>query len=182
MRVAPRSICVGWLDLGEDDQRRAREYLSQFNADNTLDELGFGALRDAFADVFFPATNTIMTRTRYLVFIPALCLVVEQEKLVGNAAARRLTQLENGLRESPRTEESLGLIGERAKQVIRRHRLAERLFFEAFGLELDRLDDHACKIEHSLSPEVTEKICNFLRHPQTCPHGSPIPRGACCIK
>lgn len=70
----------------------------------------------------------------------------------------------------------------RAKEVIRRHRLAERLFFEAFGLELDRLDDHACKIEHSLSPEVTEKICTFLRHPQTCPHGSPIPRGACCLK
>jgi len=31
--------------------------------DNTLDELGFGILRDAFADVFFPGTNTIMTRT-----------------------------------------------------------------------------------------------------------------------
>lgn len=121
MRVAPQSICVGWLDLGEDDQRRAREYLSQFNADNTLDELGFGVLRDAFADVFFPATNTIMTRTRYLVFIPALCRVIEQEKLVGKAAERRLTELENGLRESLRTEESLGVIGERAKESLSRY-------------------------------------------------------------
>jgi hypothetical protein len=121
MRVAPQSICVGWLDLGEDDERRAREYLSQFNADNTLDELGFGVLRDAFADVFFPATNTIMTRTRYLVFIPALCLVVEQEKLAGNAAERRLTELENRLRESLRIEESLGVIGERAKESLSRY-------------------------------------------------------------
>ena len=121
MRVASQSTSVGWLDLGADDQRRAREYLSQFNADNTLDELGIGVLRDAFADVFFPATNTIMTRTRYLAFIPALCLVVEREKLVGNAAARRLTELDNGLRESLRTEESLGVIGERAKESLSRY-------------------------------------------------------------
>jgi hypothetical protein len=90
---------VGWLDLGADDQRRAREYLSQFNADNTLDELGFGILSDAFADVLFPATNTIMTRTRYLVFVPALCLIVEQERLTGQAAERRLTELENTRRD-----------------------------------------------------------------------------------
>ncbi len=121
MRAASQNLSVGWLDLGEDDQRRAREYLAQFNADNTLDELGFGILRDAFADVFFPATNTIMTRTRYLIFIPALCLVVEKEKQVGNAAARRLTELENSLRESLETEESLGVIGQLAKESLSRY-------------------------------------------------------------
>jgi Mn-dependent DtxR family transcriptional regulator len=68
----------------------------------------------------------------------------------------------------------------RAKEVIRRHRLSERLFYETFELDKDLLDEHACKIEHSLSPEVTQKICTFLRHPLTCPHGSPIPRGVCC--
>lgn len=121
MRATSQTTCVGWLDLGADDQRRAREYLSQFDADNTLDELGFGILRDAFADVFFPGTNTIMTRTRYLVFIPALCLTVEKEKLAGNAAARRLNELENELRESLRKEESLGVIGERAKESLSRY-------------------------------------------------------------
>src|SRR5437762_12980930 len=112
MGATTQSFCVGWLDLGEDEQRRAREYLSQFNTDNTLDELGFGVLRDAFADVFFPATNTIMTRTRYLVFIPALCLFVEQEKLSGNGAARRLTELENHLREFLEAEEERDVIGQ----------------------------------------------------------------------
>lgn len=68
----------------------------------------------------------------------------------------------------------------RAKEIIRRHRLAERLFFDTFGLDADLLDANACRIEHTLSPEVTEKLCIFLKHPQTCPHGSPIPRGACC--
>ncbi len=68
----------------------------------------------------------------------------------------------------------------RARHVLRRHRLSERLFFETFGIAANVVDEHAGKIEHSLSPEVTEKICTFLHHPRTCPHGSPIPRGECC--
>jgi putative ABC transport system ATP-binding protein len=70
----------------------------------------------------------------------------------------------------------------RASGVIRRHRLAERLFFDTFGLDEALLDANACRIEHTLGPEVTEKICTFLKHPQTCPHGSPIPRGECCTR
>jgi putative ABC transport system ATP-binding protein len=70
----------------------------------------------------------------------------------------------------------------RAREVIRRHRLSERLFYEMFAIREDLLDENACKIEHSLSPEVTEKLCIFLKHPETCPHGSPIPRGVCCPK
>jgi putative ABC transport system ATP-binding protein len=70
----------------------------------------------------------------------------------------------------------------RAREIIRRHRLAERLFYETFGLGLDALDENACKIEHTLDPEVTEKLCAFLKHPTTCPHGSPIPAGACCAR
>jgi putative ABC transport system ATP-binding protein len=71
---------------------------------------------------------------------------------------------------------------ERARQALRRHRLSERLLYETFGIDQDVVDERAAKIEHSLSPEVTEKICTFLHHPQTCPHGSPIPRGECCLK
>jgi putative ABC transport system ATP-binding protein len=70
----------------------------------------------------------------------------------------------------------------RAKQVIRRHRLAEQLFHDTFGIDNDVVDEHAARIEHTLSPQVTEKICIFLKHPRTCPHGSPIPPGACCVK
>jgi Mn-dependent DtxR family transcriptional regulator len=42
------------------------------------------------------------------------------------------------------------------------------------------IEQQACKFEHILSPEATDKICTFLGHPRTCPHGAPIPRGACC--
>jgi len=69
---------------------------------------------------------------------------------------------------------------QRASDIIRRHRLAERLFRDTFGLPEELLDANACKIEHTLSAEVTEKICTFLHHPLTCPHGATIPRGPCC--
>jgi putative ABC transport system ATP-binding protein len=70
---------------------------------------------------------------------------------------------------------------ERAAGVIRRHRLAERLFADTFQMRDDaELESNACTFEHILSPEVTERICVFLNHPQHCPHGSPIPPGSCC--
>lgn len=69
----------------------------------------------------------------------------------------------------------------RAEDVIRRHRLAERLFIQTFQVSDEQeVEQQACKIEHILSPEATDSICTFLGHPETCPHGSPIPRGACC--
>jgi len=70
---------------------------------------------------------------------------------------------------------------QRAADIIRRHRLAERLFTDSLALESEsEIEQQACKFEHILSPEATEKICSFLGHPRTCPHGAPIPPGQCC--
>jgi putative ABC transport system ATP-binding protein len=70
---------------------------------------------------------------------------------------------------------------QRAEDIIRRHRLAERLFMQTFHVSDEHeIEDQACKFEHILSPEATDRICTFLGHPDACPHGSPIPRGACC--
>jgi DtxR family Mn-dependent transcriptional regulator len=69
----------------------------------------------------------------------------------------------------------------RAEDVIRRHRLAERLFMQTLRVEDEKeVAEQACKFEHILSPEATDSICTFLGHPRTCPHGSPIPAGECC--
>jgi putative ABC transport system ATP-binding protein len=68
----------------------------------------------------------------------------------------------------------------RARDVIRRHRLAERLFRDTFAMMDPEMDSQACRFEHIISPELDEKICTFLGHPKTCPHGNPIPRGPCC--
>ncbi len=71
---------------------------------------------------------------------------------------------------------------EKAKALIRRLRLAERLFTDVFEMRGDTVIADACKMEHILSEELTDSVCTFLGHPQTCPHGSPIPRGECCKK
>ena len=72
---------------------------------------------------------------------------------------------------------------QRAANVIRRHRLAERLFTETLHIESEsEIEEQACKFEHILSFEATNKICTFLGHPKTCPHGSPIPPGCCCTQ
>ena len=70
---------------------------------------------------------------------------------------------------------------ERAASIIRRHRLAERLFTDSLAMDSEsEIEQQACKFEHILSPEATDKICTFLGHPRTCPHGAAIPPGPCC--
>jgi DtxR family Mn-dependent transcriptional regulator len=71
---------------------------------------------------------------------------------------------------------------EKAREIIRRHRLTERLLFEIFEMSEEEVEEEACKLEHILSPGVTESVCTFLGHPPTCIHGKPIPRGNCCAK
>ncbi len=70
---------------------------------------------------------------------------------------------------------------QRAADIIRRHRLAERLFTDSLAMDSEsEIEEQACKFEHILSPGATDKICAFLGHPKTCPHGAPIPPGPCC--
>ena len=68
----------------------------------------------------------------------------------------------------------------RARDVVRRHRLAERLFKDTFSIDETEAHQQACKFEHIISPELDQRICTFLGHPKTCPHGNPIPPGPCC--
>ncbi len=71
---------------------------------------------------------------------------------------------------------------EKARELIRRHRLTERLLHEIFEISEEQVEDEACKLEHILSPAVTDSVCTFLGHPPTCIHGKTIPRGECCFK
>jgi len=62
-----------------------------------------------------------------------------------------------------------------ALEVIRHHRLIELYLAEALGVPWDRVHEEAEKWEHVLSEELEERIDEFLGHPTTDPHGSPIP-------
>ncbi len=68
----------------------------------------------------------------------------------------------------------------RARDVVRRHRLTERLFRDLLDMGERAMEDQACEFEHILSHEATDSVCTLLGHPPTCPHGKPIPPGDCC--
>lgn len=63
----------------------------------------------------------------------------------------------------------------RAQRVIRRHRLWECFLVDYLNLPWEKVHDYACRLEHATDTAVTEALAAFLNHPQTCPHGNPIP-------
>jgi energy-coupling factor transporter ATP-binding protein EcfA2 len=95
-------------------------------------------------------------------------------RTLSRMSERHLVELRNG-------EAQLTPVGsQRARGVVRRHRLAERLFKDTFSVDDTEAHTQACRFEHIISPELDQRICTFLGHPKTCPHGNPIPPGDCC--
>jgi DtxR family Mn-dependent transcriptional regulator len=62
-----------------------------------------------------------------------------------------------------------------ALQVVRRHRLSERLLTDILHVKWDKAHDAACRLEHGITDEIMKPLEKALRHPKTCPHGNPIP-------
>jgi len=67
-----------------------------------------------------------------------------------------------------------------SKNCVRRHRLAERLFVDVLDIKQALVHETSCRFEHLLHKGLDDHICTLLGHPRTCPHGRPIPEGACC--
>jgi DtxR family Mn-dependent transcriptional regulator len=63
----------------------------------------------------------------------------------------------------------------KATRIVRRLRLAERLLTDVLKLDLPKVYDEACKMEHVISDEVEDALAKVLGQPRTCPHGLPIP-------
>lgn len=62
-----------------------------------------------------------------------------------------------------------------AERVARRHRLIERWLADMLHLDWAMLHEEAHRLEHAISPALEAKISEALGHPETCPHGNPIP-------
>jgi DtxR family Mn-dependent transcriptional regulator len=89
--------------------------------------------------------------------------------------------LETGLVEERAGVLSLTPAGEReAAATVRRERLAERLLADVLNVKDSVASEAACRFEHLLRRGIDDQICTLLGHPRVCPHGSPIPEGACC--
>lgn len=61
---------LGWIDFSEKDRKKAIDVIHLLEGKGTVDELGIGIVRDAFANMFFPGTSTVQTRAKYFFVIP----------------------------------------------------------------------------------------------------------------
>lgn len=74
----------------------------------------------------------------------------------------------NGVRLSPAGSRLAAL-------VLRRHRLIELFLVKVLGMRWDEVHDDAEQLEHVVSDRLIERIDELLGHPETDPHGDPIP-------
>src|SRR5215218_2075819 len=63
---------------------------------------------------------------------------------------------------------------ERAEQVVRRHRLIERMLTDFLGYTAAEAHVHADELGDTFSDEMVERISERLGHPERCPHGWPV--------
>jgi DtxR family Mn-dependent transcriptional regulator len=62
-----------------------------------------------------------------------------------------------------------------AIKIIRRHRLWEFFLVSKLGMEWEKVHDIAEELEHVSSPELINKLDDYLGKPKIDPHGDPIP-------
>jgi DtxR family transcriptional regulator, Mn-dependent transcriptional regulator len=63
---------------------------------------------------------------------------------------------------------------ERARKVVRKHRIIERLLTDFMGYTAAEAHVHADELGGTFSDEMIERIEEKLGHPDRCPHGWPV--------
>jgi hypothetical protein len=110
-----------WLDYSERDRRRALDVVDLLREPSTIDELGLGAVRDAFAGLLFPGTSTIQTRARYFLFVPWSYLELERLRVPSAQVSARGRKAEIALIEAlVESGEQQGVIGIQARRTLKR--------------------------------------------------------------
>jgi DtxR family Mn-dependent transcriptional regulator len=134
-------------------ERLPEELVEILEALWTLEEKGQNSLHDVFREAATEVSNALLNELKNL-------------NLITIDDSQRVRLAEEGRAQ--------------AEQIIRRHRLAERLICDVLGAPVDDSEDAACEFEHVLAEGITNSICTLLGHPRFCPHGRPIPEGECC--
>ena len=109
---------------------------------------------------------------------PLRARIVERLHQSGPTVSQTVARLErDGLltvQDNRRIE--LSEIGwERARKVMRKHRLAERMLSDIIGLDYSIVHEEACKLEHVFGDAIEERLTVLLNSPQLSPYGCPIP-------
>lgn len=61
-----------------------------------------------------------------------------------------------------------------ACELVRRHRLVERLLTDVLHMPWEKVHEEAEKLEHAISPELERRLLELFGENGTCPHGNPF--------
>jgi len=121
-----------WLDYSEQERRKMLDVIHLFDEKGTRDELGIGAVRDSFADLFFPGTTTIQTRAKYFLFIPWIHRDIEKRKIPSNQFAAQARYQEVALIDAlAKSDDKEGTIGIDARASLKR--LPSNVYWQGMG-------------------------------------------------
>jgi len=62
-----------------------------------------------------------------------------------------------------------------ATKIIRKFRLLEKCLPMTLGISAEKATEEACRLEHALSDELDQRICQILGRPTLSIHNKPIP-------
>ena len=120
MSVYTPESSLGWLDFDSVASERVATLLRSLQEPSTLDVLGLGTIRDAFADMLSPGISTVQTRLRYFIFLPWIFQRLEAEPVPPGQFARTLREAETRLIDCLRKGGDDGVIGSRAHRSLKR--------------------------------------------------------------
>ena len=104
---------VGWINFSKDERNKVLNVIHLLDEPGAVDELGIGAVRDAFADYFFPGTSTVQTRAKYFLIVPYVLMEAGSGKYGSdlNSILRKIDNEERNCRDILIKTSNDGVIG-----------------------------------------------------------------------
>lgn len=109
--------------------------------------------------------------------VPMGALATALEVVPGTATTMVKALADEGFVEhQPRQGVRLTPEGRRlALSVLRKHRLVETFLVNVLKMDWSQVHEEAEQLEHAISENVLDRLDALLGHPETDPHGDPIP-------
>ncbi len=63
---------LGYINFSQEELAKKNKVLQMVREQTAIDELGFGRIRDAFANLMFPGMSTLQRRAKYFAVMPSL--------------------------------------------------------------------------------------------------------------
>jgi hypothetical protein len=71
---------LGFVNFSQEELARKNKVLQMVRDQTAIDELGFGRVRDAFANMMFPGMSTLQRRAKYFAVMPSLYYQATKKK------------------------------------------------------------------------------------------------------